>query len=147
MARRSTSPALQGIQSAMTPGMLGTGGFDPAADPLGLALHGRAQQHEDDYYSAEHARDDAPGMNPQLKVAHQMNEGQNRISNMNAGGWGDWLQAFNEATGGKGRFAPGTNFMDAPKSTFDPSFQTSAVTPSPALAGLSRSVKGKKGLI
>jgi hypothetical protein len=121
--------AVQGLQSALTPGMLGTGGADPANDPLGLALHQRALEHEDEFYRQQHEADRQPGADPQQVFAHQTNEGRSRINNMNAGGMGDWLYAFNEATGGKGRFAPGTKFTDAPQQTYDPSFQTSAVDP------------------
>jgi hypothetical protein len=154
---------LKGLKSALTPGMQGTGGLNPSTDPLGLALHQRAQQQEDEFYQQQHAQDAANADIP-LSLAHQTEEAQNRIHNMNAGGWGDWLYAFNEATGGKGRFGKGTTFTDEAPQTFAPG-QDSAVNPhaaavgmraiidrrdnpqyytDPGLSGISQMLKGKK---
>jgi hypothetical protein len=99
--------SIRGLKTAMTPGMLGTGGATPD-DPLGVALHQRALAHDDEFYRQQDEYDRMNGGD--IGGFHKANEIENRVNNMRTGGMGDWLYAFNEATGGKGRFARGTTF-------------------------------------
>ena len=103
-------PSLRGLQTTAgkdprTPGMLGTGGFQPEHGDSLATLHQRALAQDEEYFGAEHERDRQPGADPRLTFAHQRLEGQNRINHMQRGGMSDWIYAFNEATGGRGRLA------------------------------------------
>lgn len=137
MARRFTNPALSGIKSAM---------FDGDGIGENVATLGRAREEEGQYY-----RDALSSANPGVESAVTMQQRGGSI--MQDPAMKVFLQSMHEKNAA---ITPRSGFVGShdaypleteTRSTFDPSFQTSAVSPSPVLAGLSRSLKGQKGRI
>ncbi len=124
MARRSTNPALTGLQSAT---------FDPNGMGENAATYARANANDDQYYRNALA-ENGSGVNNAAVIQQQggaaMEDPAMKV----------FLQALHEKNA---TISPRGGFMATPfeteqRSTFDPSFQTSAVDPVQALAGLSK---------
>ena len=108
--------------------------FDPNGMGENMATLGRARDEENQYYG-EAVKD--PG------VAGAVAMGQQGGALMEDPGMKVFLQALHEKNAA---ITPRSGFMAQPfetehRSTFDPSFQTSAVDPATALAGLSQKRK------
>ncbi len=121
MVRRSTNPALAGLQAT----------FDPNGLGENAATVGRAQQEENAYYG--NAVQD-PG------VAGAVAMGQRGGAMGEDPGMKAFLQSLHERNATIG---PHSGFMTHPyeteqRSTYDPNYQTSAVDPMAALAALSK---------
>jgi hypothetical protein len=136
MARRSTNPALSGLQATIG------AGWDPATggvDESGRNLHQRSVDSEANYY---HNID--PALDPM--GIQRMQAGTNMINAAGANGWSDWLQTLKEkAPGGiatpskRGDPMSGlTNAGQQPGTVFDPLAQHGKMDPAAALAWLSR---------
>lgn len=130
MAIKKTTP-LSGLQSSM---------FDQNAMGENAATYGRAMQTDDQYYRDAMAHAD-PGVDTAAVIQQQGG------AMMEPPGMKVFLQALHEKNAA---VTPKSGFVgshgDYPlesefRSTFDPTFQTSAVDPASALAGLSQKRK------
>ena len=131
MVKRSTNPSLRGLQSAT---------FDPDGLGENIATLGRARQEEGQYY-----HDALANAAPGLDTAAIMQQQGGAITQ--DPGMKVFLQALHERNA---TITPRSGFVGShgnypleteSRSTFDPSFQTSAVDPVAGLAGLSKKRK------